>query len=87
MSKALKRKMNEALSYDQWKEAALAYDKHYGLNRWKENELSRRYDFEAISLRLDELKAARESKDNSRLLFTLNEGCLLYTSPSPRDRG
>ena len=74
MSKALKRKLNEALSYDQWKEAALAYDKHYGLNRWKENELSRRYDFEAISLRLDELKAARESKDNSRLLFTLNEG-------------
>jgi len=60
MSKALKRKMNEALSYDQWKEAALAYDKHYGLNRWKENELSRRYDFEAISLRLEELKLKRQ---------------------------
>ena len=74
MSKALKRRMNEAQSYDEWKEAALAYDKHYGLQRWKESELSRRYDFNAIRQRLDELQRARETKDNSKLLFTLNEG-------------
>ena len=74
MSKALLRKMSEAQTYDEWKEAAIAYDKHYGLQRWKENELSRRYDYQAIRQRLDLLQTARRKNDNAALLFTLNEG-------------
>jgi len=74
MSKALKRKMAEADSYLEWKEAAIAYDQRNGLQRWKEGELSRRYDYQAIRRRLDLLKEVRENNDNARLLFTLNEG-------------
>ena len=74
MSKALLRKMSEAQTYEEWKEAAIAYDKHYGLQRWKENELSRRYDYQAIRQRLDLLQTARRKNDNAALLFTLNEG-------------
>ena len=74
MSKALKRKMAEALTYDEWKEAAIAYDQHYGLNQWKQNESSSRYDYDAIRQRLGELQTARKNKDNAHLLFTLNEG-------------
>lgn len=74
MSKALKRKMAEAESYLEWKDAAIAYDQRHGLQRWKENELSRRYDYQAIRRRLDILREVRKNNDNARLLFTLNEG-------------
>jgi len=74
MSKALKRKMAEAESYDEWKEAAIEYDKRNGLQRWKEGELSRRYDYRAIRDRLDILKDVRKRNDNAALLYTLNEG-------------
>ncbi len=74
MSKALKRKMAEAETYDQWKEAAQAYDERNGLQRWKQNGKSRRYDYAAIQRRLDVLRGLRESNDNQGILFTLNEG-------------
>ena len=74
MSKALKRKMAEAESYEEWKEAAIEYDKRTGLQHWKEGELSRRYDYKAIRDRLDILKDVRKRNDNAALLFTLNEG-------------
>jgi len=70
MSKALLRKMSEAQTYDEWKEAAIAYDKHYGLQRWKENELSRRYDYQAIRQRLD---YSRQSRRDGQFI-TVSQG-------------
>lgn len=74
MSKALERKMDEAETYSEWKEAAQAYDERNGLQRWKLNEKSRRYDYAAIRRRLDTLQVMRQSNDNHGMLFTLNEG-------------
>ena len=66
--------MDQATCYQEWKEAALAYDKATGLERWKAVEQSRRYDYVAIRLRLDQLRAMRSRGDNRGLLFMLNEG-------------
>jgi len=74
MSKALERKMAEAETYDEWQQAAQAYDERKGLQRWKQNEKSRRYDYASIRRRLDALQTIRRSKNNHDLLFTLNEG-------------
>jgi len=74
MSRALERKMREAESYEEWKEAAIAHDERSGANVWKNKEKSRSYDYAAIGRRLDILKAMREENDNHGLLFTLNEG-------------
>jgi len=74
MSKALERKMAEAETYDQWREAALAYDERNGLQRWKQGEKSRRYDYASIRRRLDALQIMRKANDNQGILFTLNEG-------------
>jgi NTE family protein len=74
MSKALERKMAEAESYTEWKEAAIAYDERNGLQRWKQTDRSHRYDFAAIQRRLDILQIMRRANDNHGMLFTLNEG-------------
>lgn len=74
MSKALERKMANAETYDEWAEAALAYDERNGQQQWKLREKSRRYDYASIRRRLEALQAMRRSNDNHGLLFTLNEG-------------
>jgi len=43
MSKALTRKMAEAATYQEWQEAAQAYDERNGLQRWKQSKKSRRH--------------------------------------------
>ncbi|MFV0476912.1 MAG: DUF3336 domain-containing protein [Parahaliea sp.] len=70
----LQRSMSLAGSYDQWHEAALAYDRSTGMDRWQKNDRSRLYDFNSIRNRLNHLKSLRRKKDNRALLFTLNEG-------------
>ena len=74
MSKALKRKMAEAETYDEWKDAAQNYDERNGLQRWKQSKRSRLYDYAAIQGRLDSLKEMRLENDSQGLLFHLNEG-------------
>lgn len=66
--------MAEAESYNEWKEAAIAHDERNGLQRWKQSDKSRRYDFAAIQRRLDILQIMRRANDNHGMLFTLNEG-------------
>ena len=70
----LERAMQQASSYEEWKEAALALDLKSGLDRWKLLDQSRRYDYVSIRLRLDRLRALRARHDNLGLLFNLNEG-------------
>ena len=66
--------MAEAETYQEWKEAALAYDERHRIDRWKENDKSNRYDYAFIRSRLEQLRLLRRAKDNHGLLFSLNEG-------------
>jgi len=72
--KKLERAMEQASSYEEWKEAALALDEKRGLDRWKLIDQSRRYDYVSIRVRLDRLRALRARHDNRGVLFNLNEG-------------
>ena len=74
MSKALERKMAEAETYDEWQNSAQAYDERNGLQRWKQSEKSRHYDYASIKRRLQALQAMRSNDDHQGMLFTLNEG-------------
>ena len=70
----LEKAMEQASSYEECKEAAIAHDKKNGLDRWKETEQSRLYDFASIRLRLAQLRKLRRAHDNRGLLFNLHEG-------------
>lgn len=69
-----RRRMRQATSYDEWKQAACAEDERTGADRWKRTDRSRRYDYEIIRRRLDEIRELRASGDPHRVLFYLNEG-------------
>ena len=66
--------MENASSYEEWKQAAIEHDEESGATRWKVMDQSIRYDFVAIRSRLDHLRALRARHDDRGLLFTLNEG-------------
>jgi len=74
MSKIYERKMAEAEDYDDWRDAAIAYDERNGLDRWKQSRKSHLFDHSAIRSRLERLQILRQANDNHGLLFTLNEG-------------
>jgi NTE family protein len=67
-------RMEQATTYEEWKAAALAEDERSGADAWRRTEKSRRYDYEVIRARLEELREVRASGDPHRLLFYLNEG-------------
>ena len=66
--------MADAVTYDEWREAALAHDEYSGNDRWKRRDQSRDYDYVSIRHRLDGLRSLRARHDYTGLLFTLNEG-------------
>ncbi len=73
-SNDLQKDMAEAEVYEDWKRAAIKYDKKYRLDHWKNVDQTRRYDYASIRTRLEALRSLRESKDDHGLLFALNEG-------------
>jgi NTE family protein len=70
----LQAAMDSAATYEEWKEAAIAYDDKSGLARWKAVDESSRFDHRSIRRRLNRLRALRKKNDNAGLLFALNEG-------------
>jgi len=70
----LERQMAECNSYDEWREAALQHDELSGMQRWREVDQTRQYDYAQIRVRLDRLRSLRARHDHQGLLFTLNEG-------------
>lgn len=70
----LKRSLKNARSYQEWREAALAYDAYKGLDRWRRRDHSREYDYVSIRTRLDRLRSLKARHDQRGLLYTLNEG-------------
>ena len=73
-TRRLKKAMENATNYEEWREAAIAHDARTGMDRWKATEQSRLYDYVAIRVRLDELRTMRSRRDNRGLLFSLHEG-------------
>jgi TAG lipase/steryl ester hydrolase/phospholipase A2/LPA acyltransferase len=70
----LKRALKNARSYEEWYEAAQAYDRHHKLDRWRQRDHSRQFDYASIRVRLDQLRSLRARHDNRGLLYALNEG-------------
>ncbi len=70
----LENQMVEAVSYDEWKEAALAHDEITGMARWKKLDQTHQYDHVEIRHRLDQLRLLRSCRDDIGLMFNLNEG-------------
>lgn len=73
-TRKLERALEQASTYEEWREAAQAYDARTGLDRWKVMDQSQRYDYVSIRVRLDRLRSLRARHDNRGLLFDLNEG-------------
>jgi hypothetical protein len=72
--KKLEKQMENAGSYSEWTEAAIAHDELSGAKRWRDIDQSRQYDYTEIRMRLDRLRSLRVRNDHHGLLFTLNEG-------------
>lgn len=70
----IKKELDQANSYEEWKELAIAHDKISGMEVWKQVNHSDLYDNDEIYLRLETIRAYREQGDDEGLLFTLNEG-------------
>lgn len=73
-TKRLKKDMDAATSYEEWRDAALAYDKSTDLERWKSSDESDQFDYTSIRRRLKRLRKLRAKKDYAGMLFALNEG-------------
>jgi TAG lipase/steryl ester hydrolase/phospholipase A2/LPA acyltransferase len=73
-TRKLERAMDQANTYEEWREAAITCDEASGMDRWKRADQSRNYDFVSIRIRLDRLRSMRAKHDYHGLLFNLNEG-------------
>ncbi len=73
-TKRLQADMDAATNYDEWKAAAIAYDKGTNLERWKSDDKSAHFDHASIRRRLVRLRKLRKKKDYARVLYALNEG-------------
>ncbi len=73
-TRKLQKLMEQAATYEEWREAAAAYDGAMGFDRWRSKDSSTQYDNVSIRIRLDSLQSLRARHDNRGLLFTLNEG-------------
>ena len=70
----IRRALKTARNYQEWSEAARAWDAHKGLDRWRRRDHSKQYDYVSIRARLDRLRGLNARRDNRGLLYTLNEG-------------
>ncbi|MBT8077822.1 MAG: DUF3336 domain-containing protein [Gammaproteobacteria bacterium] len=68
-----KRGMATASNYQEWFEAALAYDAHEGLNEWRREKESDDYDYRLIASRVTLIRKLRRQKDYDQLVFRLRE--------------
>jgi hypothetical protein len=65
--------MDNALNYQEWYEAALAYDAQAGLDVWRREKESDDYDYRLIASRVALIRKLRRQKDYDQLVFRLRE--------------
>ncbi len=70
----VRRALKTATSYQEWREAALDWDRLKGFDRWRRRDQSQQYDYLSIRRRLDRLRNLKQRQDNRGLLYTLGEG-------------
>ena len=58
--------MDEARSYPEWREAAIAHDKASGVHEWVESDESKYFDYVSIRRRLERLRKLRAAGDHER---------------------
>ncbi|KGO65111.1 Patatin/Phospholipase A2-like protein [Penicillium italicum] len=63
-----------AQSYEEWEEAAFELDELQSKDLWRQNPVSRHYDYRLILGRLEALMSARESEDILTLVNLLRSG-------------
>lgn len=72
--KRLKRQLETAESYEEWKSLALKIDEESGAQEWKLDNCSPYFDAEIISHRLGMLRRYRSQKRTQDLMYILREG-------------
>jgi len=72
--KALHKKLDEADTYQEWKDIAEEIDHLQGKTEWKENAVSSDYDYKLIEKRLSQMRHMRENDDIWSLVFLLRAG-------------
>ncbi len=65
--------LDGATSYEDWYEAALAYDEHRGLDEWRRDNESNDYDYRLIASRVALIRKLRRRQDYDQLVFRLRE--------------
>ncbi|KAI9003748.1 hypothetical protein BC832DRAFT_518402, partial [Gaertneriomyces semiglobifer] len=63
--------MQVATNYDQWAAAGGMLDKLTGKDRWRDDPVSKEYDYQLIQERLQQLRKARQSGDMRAMMFIL----------------
>lgn len=72
--KKLKRQLDQAENYEEWKAIALKLDEESGAQEWKYDNSSPYFDAEIISHRLNLLRRYRSQKRIPDLMYILREG-------------
>ena len=67
------RALADAASYEEWYEAAMAYDEYHGLDEWRLEKESDDYDYRLISSRAALIRKLRRREDYDQLVFRLRE--------------
>ncbi len=67
------RALADAASYEEWYEAAMAYDEYHGLDEWRLEKESDDYDYRLISSRAALIRKLRRGEDYDQLVFRLRE--------------
>ena len=67
----LQQQLKSASSYEEWKDCAAQIDRLEGKDEWKENPISREYDYQLVKSKIDQLKKARESGDKASISYIL----------------
>lgn len=62
-------KQSSATTYEEWVEYSRKLDEELEFELWKKNPKSQLYDYQLIELRLQDLRAARETKNWRKLLY------------------
>ncbi|KAJ6150812.1 hypothetical protein N7470_007406 [Penicillium chermesinum] len=66
--------LETAQTYEQWEEAAFELDELLSKDLWRQNSVSRHYDYRLIMGRLEALMSARENEDILTLVNLLRSG-------------
>jgi TAG lipase/steryl ester hydrolase/phospholipase A2/LPA acyltransferase len=64
----------DTTTYEDWRLSAIEDDRTSGADEWKVQDKTKRYDYNIIRRRYDELVAIRATNNPKQLLFYLNEG-------------